>query len=313
MSDSEEDEKNARTKQRDLKLQKNIRDRDGLYTLILEACKSSTIPEDKYALLLACSKTLKPDNEIRPEQLDPTIIESRNMVIYCCLNNTTNTYIPQTLPLQLAFLNKNNIISYISDKIEYHDKIYLYKLYPRPLKEGVAINETDNIDKIDNKNKLDLLKACLNVISEEGRVSTQSYRNMVVSHCLGPDVPTLAFTSSILPVNTPPSFFCPITLELMVNPVITSDGYSYERAAIQEWFTKYPRDTKSPRTNEKFKNTILMENITLKHSIEEWKEHCESPLPNSTCVPSKKGGRGRRTIKKRMRVLRKTKRMWGKT
>ena len=31
----------------------------------------------------------------------------------------------------------------------------------------------------------------------------------------------------------PPEFFCPITHELMLDPVTTSDGHSYDRAAIQ--------------------------------------------------------------------------------
>ena len=40
-------------------------------------------------------------------------------------------------------------------------------------------------------------------------------------------------------------FICPITKEVMLEPVITSDGYSYEGWAIEEWFRE---NTTSPMT-----------------------------------------------------------------
>ena len=33
----------------------------------------------------------------------------------------------------------------------------------------------------------------------------------------------------------PPSFICPLTLELMTDPVTAADGHSYESAAIKQW------------------------------------------------------------------------------
>ena len=34
-----------------------------------------------------------------------------------------------------------------------------------------------------------------------------------------------------------PGFLCPITQEVMDDPVITSDGHTYERVAIEQWCT----------------------------------------------------------------------------
>lgn len=31
-------------------------------------------------------------------------------------------------------------------------------------------------------------------------------------------------------------FLCPITFELMIDPVIASDGHTYERSAIEKWY-----------------------------------------------------------------------------
>ena len=33
----------------------------------------------------------------------------------------------------------------------------------------------------------------------------------------------------------PDEFFCPISHEVMGDPVVASDGYSYERVALQKW------------------------------------------------------------------------------
>jgi hypothetical protein len=35
----------------------------------------------------------------------------------------------------------------------------------------------------------------------------------------------------------PVEFLCPITQEMMVDPVFTTDGHTYEKAAIQRWLT----------------------------------------------------------------------------
>ena len=45
----------------------------------------------------------------------------------------------------------------------------------------------------------------------------------------------------------PSSFICPITMSLMINPVIASDGHSYEQNAIQEHIRRQGADAKSPQ------------------------------------------------------------------
>eukprot|EP00041_Stephanoeca_diplocostata_P001338 m.19599 g.19599 ORF g.19599 m.19599 type:complete len:54 (-) comp11893_c1_seq1:298-459(-) len=43
----------------------------------------------------------------------------------------------------------------------------------------------------------------------------------------------------------PPSFECPVTHDIMIDPVSTTDGQSYERTAITKWLRE--NDT-SPAT-----------------------------------------------------------------
>jgi len=77
-----------------------------------------------------------------------------------------------------------------------------------------------------------------------------------------------------LPLQHPADFLCPITLELMIDPVVASDGHSYERAAITQWLEHH--DT-SPKTNETLKCKLLIANLTLKSMILEYrrKTRCE--------------------------------------
>ncbi|KAJ4950723.1 hypothetical protein NE237_027555 [Protea cynaroides] len=65
------------------------------------------------------------------------------------------------------------------------------------------------------------------------------------------------------------SFYCPITREVMVDPVETSTGQTFERNAIQKWFAE--GKTNCPLTMTLLDTSILRPNKTLRLSIEEWK------------------------------------------
>ncbi|XP_073320854.1 WD repeat, SAM and U-box domain-containing protein 1 isoform X1 [Pagrus major] len=67
----------------------------------------------------------------------------------------------------------------------------------------------------------------------------------------------------------PDEFLCPITRELMREPVIAADGYSYEREAIESWINTKNRS--SPMTNLPLLTTLLTPNHTLKMAIGRWK------------------------------------------
>ncbi|KAM9305674.1 WD repeat, SAM and U-box domain-containing protein 1 [Gastrophryne carolinensis] len=67
--------------------------------------------------------------------------------------------------------------------------------------------------------------------------------------------------------DIPEEFLCPITWEVMRDPVIASDGYSYERKAIENWINT--RRT-SPMTNLPLENLLLTPNRTLKMALNRW-------------------------------------------
>ena len=68
----------------------------------------------------------------------------------------------------------------------------------------------------------------------------------------------------------PNDYLCPITQELMENPVIAADGHSYEKTAIESWFNK--GKCTSPLTGKQLDNSKLLDNITLRKCINTFKE-----------------------------------------
>lgn len=69
--------------------------------------------------------------------------------------------------------------------------------------------------------------------------------------------------------QVPAEFTCPITTEVMEDPVILADGRSYERAAITKWLASSSR---SPMTGTPLEHTHMLPNINLKALIEDWKD-----------------------------------------
>eukprot|EP01121_Diplochlamys_sp_Union-15-3_P017136 TRINITY_DN5973_c0_g1_i1.p1 TRINITY_DN5973_c0_g1~~TRINITY_DN5973_c0_g1_i1.p1 ORF type:complete len:193 (+),score=29.58 TRINITY_DN5973_c0_g1_i1:84-581(+) len=65
-------------------------------------------------------------------------------------------------------------------------------------------------------------------------------------------------------------FKCPLTLEIMKDPVIAADGFSYERMAIEDWLKK---SNTSPMTNLPLENKNLIPNLALRKIIQEKVKH----------------------------------------
>jgi len=64
-----------------------------------------------------------------------------------------------------------------------------------------------------------------------------------------------------------PEILCPLTLKIMVDPVITRGGYTYERHMIERWFRTKRTD---PMTNIVLTDKVVIPNIALKQRIEKW-------------------------------------------
>jgi TPR repeat protein len=67
----------------------------------------------------------------------------------------------------------------------------------------------------------------------------------------------------------PKDCFCPITQEIMEEPVIAQDGHTYEKAAIEKWFSMGKRT--SPKTGAMLISTELIPNHNMRGLIQDLK------------------------------------------
>lgn len=64
---------------------------------------------------------------------------------------------------------------------------------------------------------------------------------------------------------------CPITQSIFRDPVICTDGHTYERAAIMHWWeTSTASRSTSPLTNQPLASCSLIPNIALRQAADEW-------------------------------------------
>ncbi|KAL6952386.1 U-box domain-containing protein 4 [Sarracenia purpurea var. burkii] len=81
------------------------------------------------------------------------------------------------------------------------------------------------------------------------------------------------------PVPIPADFCCPLSLELMTDPVIVSSGQTYERAFIRKWLDLGL--TVCPKTRQTLARTNLIPNYTVKALIANWCESNNVKLPDA--------------------------------
>ena len=68
-------------------------------------------------------------------------------------------------------------------------------------------------------------------------------------------------------MTEPAHLCCPVSLDLLRDPVMAADGFTYEREAIKRWLETH--DT-SPQTNDKLPHRTLTPNIALRQAVKEW-------------------------------------------
>jgi len=116
-----------------------------------------------------------------------------------------------------------------------------------------------------------------------------------------------------LKIDFPNEFLCPITGEIMVDPVTTSGGHTYEWSAISRWFRE--GNNTDPKTGLKLNNNILYPNHALRSAIRNFVPTCEliiitelqkNEVPNKTqgsirmrSAPAEYGTRSRLVSKTR--------------
>ncbi|KAE8704007.1 ARM repeat superfamily protein isoform 2 [Hibiscus syriacus] len=132
------------------------------------------------------------------------------------------------------------------------------------LKETVAVEkERMNAQASDVKGKLDQIYLIVNLISH--------IRDYMLK------IERFEPTSGIL---IPPLFLCPLSLELMTDPVIVASGQTYDRTSIQKWLNNGL--SICPMTRQTLEHTNLIPNHTVKAMVANWCDKNNLQLSNNT-------------------------------
>ncbi|XP_047341040.1 U-box domain-containing protein 10-like [Impatiens glandulifera] len=120
--------------------------------------------------------------------------------------------------------------------------------------QGLGENQTNQAVEIP-KNKSVSLEVCqpneVNVLNKANAMKNHKGEENRKPNCTIPD-----------------DFLCPISLELMRDPVIVSTGQTYERCYIQRWIDS--GNTTCPKTQQKLQNLSLTPNYVLRSLIAQW-------------------------------------------
>merc|ERR1712146_23627 len=120
------------------------------------------------------------------------------------------------------------------------------------------LEQSRETEKTSVKEKVSRLEETRNIIRD----------NIQKLECSNPPIPPNPQPN---PQTVPDGFLCPITGEIMKDPVIDNEGISYEREAIKEWLRR--GNTTSPITRQPLQLCDLRPNVDLRKSIEDWQKN----------------------------------------
>ena len=84
-------------------------------------------------------------------------------------------------------------------------------------------------------------------------------------------------SSSPAPPRAPASFYCPISMELMADPVIVATGHTYDRRCIERWLSA--GHGTCPATGARLRHLELTPNFALRDAVAEWALREGVPVP----------------------------------
>ncbi|XP_050209203.1 U-box domain-containing protein 1-like [Mercurialis annua] len=77
-------------------------------------------------------------------------------------------------------------------------------------------------------------------------------------------------------MSVPDEFRCPISLDLMKDPVIVASGHSYDRNSIAQWINAGHHTC--PKSGQRLIHMALIPNYALKSLVQQWREDNNIPL-----------------------------------
>ena len=135
-------------------------------------------------------------------------------------------------------------------------------------KQSELITPNTSNNSNNNNNKRNGFLSFLPFKKKNGNLKQNNSNNIVNENTNNNENDNNNETDNKNDIGIPFEFICPISMDIMNDPVICSDGHTYDRESIEDWFDD--NDT-SPKTNISLDNKNLIPNIALKSMIHSWK------------------------------------------
>ncbi|KAJ0240354.1 U-box domain-containing protein 13 [Hirschfeldia incana] len=164
------------------------------------------------------------------------------------------------------------------------------KLHPMEIpdlaQESVALHEMVASSSGDAGESIEEMAMVLKLIKDFVQMETDGSEDQSAGANSSSNGQTSTAVSQKIPV-IPDDFRCPISLEMMRDPVIVETGQTYERTCIEKWIEA--GHSTCPKTQQALTSTTLTPNYVLRSLIAQWCEanDIEPPKPPSSLRPRK--------------------------
>eukprot|EP01018_Ginkgo_biloba_P018216 Gb_40872 [translate_table: standard] len=161
------------------------------------------------------------------------------------------------------------------------ESIILYLLHL--LKKYSKLFRSDYTDDVDSQNSdpcSPSVRSSVDEVNANGRNRDQHESKLHSFSLAAKETPG---SSGGMPPVLPEEFRCPISLQLMSDPVIISSGQTYERVCIEKWFSE-GHDT-CPKTQQKLSYLCVTPNYCVKGLIASWCDKHAMKVPEPPSPP----------------------------
>ncbi|XVE80767.1 hypothetical protein DITRI_Ditri15bG0006700 [Diplodiscus trichospermus] len=133
-------------------------------------------------------------------------------------------------------------------------------------KEEIECLQEEIQNQIDEKPKSDVVVSLIGLVR---------YAKFVLFGCSTTEKSNHRRLKSMSDVTIPADFRCPISLELMRDPVVVASGQTYDRESINQWIES--GHNTCPKTGQTLAHTNLIPNLALRKLIAMW--CCQQRIP----------------------------------
>lgn len=136
-------------------------------------------------------------------------------------------------------------------------------------------------------NLISLLSSVKSMLFDDDETDTTDHdsRQTTTSFSNHHSSPSSSYSQLIFS-NIPDEFRCPISLDLMRDPVIIASGHTYNRNSIAQWINSGHQTC--PKTGKRLIHMALIPNYALKSLIHQWSQENNVPLIEATSPSSSK-------------------------